>query len=242
MKRIILVLTIAFLLAGCREKKSMASRSAAAFREAQKQGQTFTGAEHGHGAVSPAESPHAAEVDHAAMGHTTAESPDHAAMGHAGEMAGVDHARMGHAAATGPPAHPGHAAAPVQHAGHAMTPQAQQPQPGHAGHVTTSQPQAQPAPTDAHAGHTMTTQPAAPPALSAQAVRGQAGSTLQTDPLDAPAATSVSDANRARAMADEMATGGHAMHGTTRYQQVDAGRAAGQPQQQHQHTPPKEQP
>ena len=40
-------------LAGCKKEPSMASKSAAAFNEAQKRGETIVGGEHGHGALTP---------------------------------------------------------------------------------------------------------------------------------------------------------------------------------------------
>jgi hypothetical protein len=61
------------------------------------------------------------------------------------------------------------------------------------------------------------TEPAAAAASS-----GQPAMTLRPDLFDAPAATSVADAQRSAAMAGEM--GGHGGHGMGTYRQVDAGR------------------
>jgi hypothetical protein len=68
-------------------------------------------------------------------------------------------------------------------------------------------------------GHGTPTPAASPEAASSTARAGQPAMTLERDPLDAPAPTSVRDAQRAAAAA----ASGHAMsHGT--YRQVDAGR------------------
>ena len=66
---------------------------------------------------------------------------------------------------------------------------------------------------------------------------GQPAKTLSSDPLDAPAATSVLDAQRSAEMAEEMSGGGgmedhaghggHGGHGGGTYRQVDAGRGPG---------------
>ena len=58
------------------------------------------------------------------------------------------------------------------------------------------------------------------------ALPGQPAKTLQPDSLDAPAATSVIDAQRAAEMGQGMAGGhgGHGGHGVGRYRHVDAGR------------------
>ena len=57
---------------------------------------------------------------------------------------------------------------------------------------------------------------------------GQPAATLRPDALDAPAATSVADAQRSAEMAEEMSGGGghggHGGHGVGTYRQVDAGR------------------
>jgi hypothetical protein len=71
---------------------------------------------------------------------------------------------------------------------------------------------------------------------------GQPAKTLSPDPLDAPAATSVADAQRSAEMAEEMSGGGgpgghggdgghegHEGHGAGTYRQVDAGRGTEAP-------------
>ncbi|MFN2387713.1 MAG: hypothetical protein ABR576_15760 [Thermoanaerobaculia bacterium] len=64
-----------------------------------------------------------------------------------------------------------------------------------------------------------------PEPKAAEASSGQPAETLQPDPVDGPAPTSVRDARRSAEMSREMAPGGHAMqHGATAYRQLDAGR------------------
>ena len=180
MNRFVHLLVMTLVVYGCGGKETIASKSAAAFREAQKQGRPLGPAEHGHGAITPSDSSEA--VDHAAMGHTdtaptdhasmgqgTAPQMDHASMGHAaptaGTMRGMDHSRMGHAT-------PATQTSGSPHAGHAMPPQTEQPQTGqtqtgvHAVH--SMPPQTAQAQTDVHAGH------AAPP-QTAQAQTGAHG-------------------------------------------------------------------
>jgi hypothetical protein len=137
------------------------------------------------------------------MGHATADRPGAAAQ-HGQE---VDHAAMGHGSPTpvAAPAAPGQpGGVPSDHA--AM---------GHAGA----------APGHPHLGGAAAAAPAAPVAPGAPAV------TLAPDPLDAPATTSVLDAQRSAALAREMsgegAHGGHGDHGATgTYRHLDAGRGA----------------
>ena len=234
-------------LAGCEKEPSVASKSAAAFREAQAKGETFEGAAHGHGhgATTPggghedmtarAETAHPETSqsghDHAAMGGRAA---DHSATGHgsaehqeAGGQdghAGMDHSRMdhgqGHAAPAGRASQgPGRSGETAGHAGHGATapeapatptPGRQPPSAGHAGH---SMPGAVPSGTTAP-------EPVAPSA-------GQPARTLSPDPLDAPAPTSVQEAQRSAEMAQGMAGGGHGGHGMGTYRQTDAGRGPG---------------
>lgn len=83
-----------------------------------------------------------------------------------------------------------------------------------------------------HSGMQHGQSPAAPEAVAP----GQPAATLQPGPLDAPAATSVLDAQRSAQMAEEMAGGGHeghgghedhGAHGVAGYRHVDAGRGPG---------------
>jgi Heavy metal binding domain len=88
-------------------------------------------------------------------------------------------------------------------------------------------------------------------AMSATVPPGQPAKTLSPDALDAPAETSVQDAQRSAEMAEEMsggggheghgdhsghgAQGGHAGHGTGTYRQTDAGREPMADHESHQH-------
>jgi hypothetical protein len=258
-------------LLGCGGEESVASKSAAAFEEAQKRGETFGGEGHAHGghsAVAPggehAEmAPHhaaageeaAPEHHHGPAGAPAGDMPQHAehrggahaeaGHGSAGEHASADHSAMGH----GQSAASGSAA---QHAGHGTaSPQApaagSQPSgPGHAGHATMA-PQA-PAPGAGHAGHSPSA--GGMPLDTSAPSPGQPARTLSPSPLDAPAATSVLDAQRSAEMAGGMAgMEGHGGHGEGTYRHVDAGRGpeayeGSEPQtpgaEPHQHGPAEE--
>ncbi|HYO13859.1 MAG TPA: hypothetical protein VE685_11755, partial [Thermoanaerobaculia bacterium] len=254
-------------LVGCEREPSVASKGAAAFRESQEKGETFEATEHshGHGAITPgggqeagagaadhahheaatpghAHAPAGASHDHSAMGHgSEAHAAGHASRrsaapqsgGHGGH-AGMDHGPS-HAAPSGRtsegPAETGGATGHDEHAGHsALSPQAppaggQSSSGGHAGHSPAR-------------GSTATeTAVAAPEAVTP----GQPAATLRPDALDAPAATSVLDAQRSAAMAEEMrGGGGHGGHGTGTYRQVDAGRGPGAYQGSEEQTPGSE--
>jgi hypothetical protein len=234
---------IVLALAGCGEERSVASKSAAAFREAQKRGETFGGEHaHGHGVAGggehvPAESAqNAGEKEDAAAGHVHGAGEKPAAGGpqrHADEHGG--HAAMEHGR---------HPAAPAERHDHSAMEHAA---PGaHAGHgaMARETPPAAVPPVSDHAGHAPTptgvqSVPSAPPPVAVSP--GQPSATLRPDPLDAPAATSVIDAQRA---AQEMAGGGHGAHGAGTYRQVDAGRSAPAVEKdehdEHQHEPPAE--
>jgi hypothetical protein len=214
------------LLAGCGGSDSVASRSAQAFREAQQRGETFggDGHAHGHGAPSP---PRAGEPGAAGGEAMDREAIDHGGDQVGGRAAAIDHAGMHHGASgTGDEA--GHAAGhasgaqgsgqPIDHAatGH------------HDGPGTTRQP-AQPG---AHASMGHRAGPGtAPPPASGPVPPGAPAATLAPDPLDAPASTSLIEAQRSAAMAREMGGvgvhGGHGGHGGTgTYRHLDAGRGA----------------
>ncbi|HEX7181425.1 MAG TPA: heavy metal-binding domain-containing protein [Thermoanaerobaculia bacterium] len=244
-------------LAGCGGEETVASKSAAAFEEAQERGETFggDGHAHGHGAAAPEGGEGApAEDPHAGHAHGGAPAAAGEAAGHGGHggHSGMDQGRRsapsgheGHTATApggrtapgghedhGAMDHSGHQAAPSgpapgrredpghtgQHAGHGMSPQApasgtQPPGPGHAGHS----PSAGAMPSVASAP--------APVAVPSE----QPARTLRPDALDAPAATSVLDAQRSVEMAREMGGGhgGHGGHGSSDYHHVDAGRGPG---------------
>lgn len=198
------------VLIGCGREESVASRSAAAFQEAQKEGKTFAGAGHDHGAGQAHDAHGAAEPAPAQGGehhHGTAPEADHSAMGHGG-----GHPAKGHATAQ----HEGHAA---PSAGHEHTGHLQPTAPGH------DHGDAQPAaPGQDHTGHSA---PAGgTPSRPVADLPAQPASILRPDPLDAPAATAVLDAQRAGEMNQAMsgAHGGHGGHGAGTYRHVDAGR------------------
>jgi hypothetical protein len=227
-------------LIGCGGEQTVASKSATAFREAQKRGETFgsDGHAHGPGAAAPGEELAPAEGvqrEEATSGHAHGageESSTAGGMRHEGEHGGRPDA---------PDEHRGHAAmergrraaAPSGHAGHGAMPQeappAATPPAGHAGHA--------PSPVGAQPAPLAPAPVAVPP--------GQPAATLRPDPLDAPAATSLAAAQSSAAMAQEMAGGGHGGHSAGNYRQVDAGRGPQASQEEkkdineeHQHEPP----
>lgn len=231
-------------LIGCGGEESVASKSAAAFEEAKKEGK-LEGSGHGHGhdhgAPAPGgghqghEMPDAAPGESAGHQHGTAHGEDHGMEG-----GSADHSAMGHGAEQ----HAGGHASPHdtgQHAGHGA-PAGSQPAAGHDDHAGHSQPAAPghdhgapkpAAPGHDHAGHS------APggetPSRIAAELPAQPAGILRPDPLDAPAATSVLDAQRSAEMSQGM-SGGHGGHGAGTYRHVDAGRepeAHEEPEPQH---------
>lgn len=195
------------LLAGCRRSPSTASRSAAAYDEAQRQGTPVGGGgPHGDHGPSPAADDSGGR---AAVGSTDPAHGEHAttARTETGGHADMNHAAMGHAASPGSARPTSGTTAPVDHA--AM---------GHGA----------PAAVDHSAmGHSQSPMPPpSPEPASATAAPGQPAATLRGDGLDGPAATSVQEAARAAAMA----AAGHTMsHGT--YRQMDAGRPSPSPKE-----------
>jgi len=180
--------------AGCRRDPSTASRSAAAYDEAQRRGAPPSGGG-GHG--------HHADASPAAGGTESGTDDGSAHAGH-GEAT---------AAATG---HEGHGAAA------AASPTVGSPPPS-AGHHHPSGSRKEP-PSGAtmdHAamGHGAPAAAPSPEAASSTARIGQPAMTLDGDVLDAAAPTSVREAQRS---ADAAASGHSMSHGT--YRQVDAGR------------------
>ncbi len=95
------LVSAALLLAACGGKQTMASKSAAAYREAQAKGIAVTGGhEHGHetgaAATSSMDEMDHSTMDHSAMDHT---SMDHTSMDHTSmDHASMDHSTMNHAA------------------------------------------------------------------------------------------------------------------------------------------------
>ncbi|MDQ5870690.1 MAG: hypothetical protein M3547_00590 [Acidobacteriota bacterium] len=210
------VIALVALLGG--GKRTVASRSAAAFEEAQRKGIPVGEAAHGgHRAALPGgghaemempgqgESGTPGHGGHAIAGSTTSGSSPHAGMQHGTAAPGSTataspHAGMQH----GTPA-------PRRGASQSTTEGAA----GRAGHGGAEQ-----TPADRPGSA-----PPEPLAKAAVARPGQPAATLEPDPLDAPAATSQIDAKRSAEIAAQMGSGGHGMqHGTGSYSQLDAGR------------------
>ncbi len=236
------VIALVALLGGGQE--SVASRSAAAFEEAQRKGIPVGEAEHGgHGAVSPGsetDDPAAAEKFAASAEHGGMEMPSQGEAkvsthdGHAmtGAMAGggSPHAGMQHGSSAAGPAASASAHAGMQHGSSAAGPAASAS--AHAGiqHRTApsvGRPGSSKPTTAGHAGHAGMEMPdsASPEPLAKTAVAspGQPAATLAPDSLDAPAATSEIDAKRSSEMAASMGSGGM-QHSMGSYSQLDAGR------------------
>jgi hypothetical protein len=137
------------------------------------------------------------QVANAERPHAASDSND------GSNMAGMDHSRMP-GTGTAPGAHP------AAGAGSSMAGMSHSTMPG-MDHRNMAAPQG------------MNMAPPAPEPPTAVARPGQTAATLQPTELDQPPTTSVREAARAAAMAEEMASGGHGMmHGT--YRQIDAGR------------------
>jgi hypothetical protein len=236
-----MLLAPALMAAACGGEQSVASKSAAAYREAQAKGVPVSGGHaHDHGAATTsggmdhsahgAMSAGAAAMDHSAHG-TGANA--HAGMDHGAAAAGatdhsghaaagtVDHAAMGHGTAAN--AHAGHTAtASNAHAQHGTAPATGG---AHAGHSTTAgaathdqhagmqHGTASPA-TDPHAQHGTAGAPAiaSAPRSNAEMQRVQPAATLRRDAFDAPAPVSVSEAAKATQGGGHE---GHPMRGIT---------------------------
>lgn len=222
---------LSLLTAGvaCRSKETAASRSAAAFDEAQRKGTSVekAGAHGGHGAPAGGKPADAAPADpHAAHG-SAAETSGAKSGGEKAPMAGMDHSRMSGAGSGKPPAATAmdHSRMPgMDHGGTAGAGKAKQPatEMDHSTMPGMLQPKAG-AMDHASMGHGAPMPPPSPEPAAASAQPGQPAATLQADDVDAPAATSLRDAERSAAMAKEMA-GGHGMQHGTPYRQLDAGR------------------
>ena len=211
----------ALLAIACGGKQTMASKSAAAYDEAQKKGTPIAAGEHGGHSV-----PHAAEddaagdaaaperdhgatagmdhskMDHAKMDHSQMDHSKMTAAEHA-QMAGMDHSKMDHSkmdhskmpgmqhAASGAAGH--HMAA----MDHAETPGMKHDTAGAAGHDMASMNHSMPgmqhraAPTPPLA--------IAPPSSNAAISQTQPAATLRADEFDAPAPSAVGEAAKASA-------------------------------------------
>lgn len=227
-------LPLAAFAAGCGGNQTTASKSAAAFDEAQRKGVPPTAGEahgqHGDAARATDHSAHGGSaipgMDHANMpgrtgprgahtGSTAAPRPSQTRAPHAHTpVAGKNHSNMpGLATAHG--VHPGSTAAGTP--GHTRAPRVSAPKTGmdHANmpgtdHSAMAQPRA-------------STAPPVPERPAAVASREQLVATLRPDGLDVPEPTAIREAARAAEIAQQMDGGGHGMsHGT--YRQLDAGR------------------
>ena len=210
----LLLVALILLVLACGRQQTVASKSAAAYREAEAKGTAVSGGhDHGHHVPAPT------GTDAAVMDHSTHGSTADAHAGHATPAAGAtdhhahgasvaaDHAAMGHGSPAD--AHAGHdahrtTARAAAHDGHAAmqhgTAAAATPDP-HAHHR-------QPAPATAHAGHGAATQQPPPagaptvvlgaPTSSAEMARTQPAATLRPDEFDAPAAIAVAEAEKAK--------------------------------------------
>lgn len=247
------LLAAAALAPGCGGDQTTASKSAAAFDEAQRKGAAPSGGEaHGqHGAAEDTKAGSAARHDAPAphTGHDTQGGPQ--APRKASDMAGMDHANMpgmagAHASRPGTGSaraqpHAGHANAPTAGTDHSNMPGmagAHGVRPGSTAAGATRQPPGAQG-TGASAGMDHANMPgmdhsrmaqapggAAPPVPerpAAAASPEQLVATLRPDPLDVPEPTSLREAARAAEIAQQMAGGGHGMSHGT-YRQIDAGR------------------
>ena len=229
-------------LAGCGREPSVASKSAAAFKEAQARGETFGGGAQGHGAMTPGgghEMADTAPEGGTAAGHSgmPMEGMDHSGqaqggMDHSGmTMKGMDHSKTGQ----GGMDHSRMAQGGMDHSGTAMKgmdhSKAGQSGMDHSGTAMKDMDHSKMGQGGMdHSGMAMGgMDPTEPVAVAASP--GQPVATLRPDALDAPAATSAADAQRSAEMAQEMAGGmtggGHGGHGAGTYRQVDAGRGPG---------------
>jgi hypothetical protein len=236
-------------LAGCSKDPSVASKSAAAFREAQKRGETFEDAagSHGHGALTPGES-----QGHSGMAMEGQDKGSMAGMKMGGKgqggmagmpgmkmggkgqggMAGMPGMKMGGKDQSGMAGMPGMKMGGKDQSGMAGTPGMKmggKDQSGMAGMPGMKMGGKDQSGMAGMPGMKMggKNPSAGPPAVAAPvaASPGQPARTLSSDPLDSPAATSVLDARRSAAMAEEMSGGMGDMSGMGgTYRQVDAGR------------------
>lgn len=233
------------VLPGCGREPSVASKSAAAFEEARKRGETFGGEGHAHGGHEAApgaahemtgtgqESGEAAGPSGMAM-----EGMDHSGMAmgqdHSGKaMEGMHHSGTGmgdmdHSGMEMGKDRSGKSMKGMDHSGMAMGGD-------HAGTATGAMDHSGMAMDDEQSGKAMEgmdhsgmamggATPSTEP-LAVAASPGQPALSLRPDPLDSPAATSVLDARRSAEMAGGMAgMAGHGGHGEGIYRHVDVGR------------------
>ena len=236
------IFPIVALAAACGGDQTTASKSAAAFDAAVKQGvMPAPGEAHGgHGQVGHAEHSGAASdshdgssvlgMDHSRMPGMGTASGAHPAAGAGSSMAGMDHSRMpgmGTAPGARPAARATSSMAGMDHSrmpGMGAAPGAH-PAAGAGSSMAGMDHSTIPGMdhTNMAATQGLKMAPPAPEPPTAAARPGQTAATLRPTELDQPPTTSLREAAHAAAMAEEMAGGGHGMmHGT--YRQIDAGR------------------
>lgn len=238
-------LVVLAALAGCEKEPSMASKSAAAFKEARKRGETIVGGEHGHGALTPGggheghEMPGTApEQEMPGMDHSTMPGMDHSkmkGMDHS-KMKGMDHSRMAGMDHSKMPGMDHSKMSGMDHSKMSGMDHSKMPGMDHSKMEGMD-----------HSKMDMGSMESSPEPVAVAAPPGQPAMTLRPDPLDAPAPTSVEDAQRSAEMSEEMkGMGDHGGHGGGTYRQVDAGRGPGAyegsepqtPAEPHHHDPP----
>jgi hypothetical protein len=214
------LIALAFVVVACGRHETPASRSAAAYDEAQRKGTPVAKGEHGGHATPAGDEQAGAAPPEQHAGHAAAAAASSARAGadHS-SMPGMDHAQRGK---------PGAAASDhstmsgMEHP--KMAGMDHSPAAGNAHSNMTETRHSKPAATDhAAMGHGEPMPPPAPEPATASAQPGQPAATLRVDELDGPAPTARRDAERAQAMAKELANG-HAMQHGSPYRQLDAGR------------------
>jgi hypothetical protein len=196
-------LLLALLTPACGGRESTASRSAAAYEEAQRKGKPVEKGEHSGNAGAEHAAASRPKADGEPRPVAAIEGHAHGGAGHATHAPASDHARMGHAAPT-THSQAGHGAHP---------PAAEQPRSNESAHAAM--------------GHGAPSAPPAPEPAAASALPGQPAATLTSDAVDGPAPASLREALRAAEVFKT--TGGHAMHHGTPYRQTDAGRDGAPP-------------
>ena len=217
-KLLSLAASLAVLLAtACGGKQGVASKSNAAYQEAQKKGLPVGEAVHGGHAA-------AEDAPMAGMDHSKMDQGDMTGMEHPkrqGSMVGMDHSRIQAGAKAGSMDHSKMEPGSMGGMDHPKMDQG-----GMAGMDHSKMEQ--------HAmGDPLTA--AIVTDKSAEPMRGESATTLMSDPLDAPATTALVDAERSAEMAQMMTSGGHGMsHGS--YVHQDAGRDRVVPEQPMDHS------
>jgi hypothetical protein len=213
------LVALAFVVVACGGHETTASRSAAAYDAARRNGTPVEqGAAHGGHAVLAGDKPAQAEpASHAE--HAAAESTAKAGAGQHAAMPGMDHTQMRGSGGRAQPAAIGMEHSKMAGMDHARMPTsgADRQHPAGVDHSRTA------ATDHAAMGHGTPMPPPAPEPVATSAQPGQPAATLRANELDGPATTSLTDAQRSEAVAKEMA-GGHAMQHGTPYRQLDAGR------------------